>query len=721
MKKILLSFLLIFTLVFPSSVVAIENINIDYSTDGETVTVSVEGEKNRPISIVIEDNTRRYYIDQGITDSNGKAEFITKLEKGKEYDCSVKLDKQEKKIKIIVKDTQDPPAEPDIAYIYIKGYKGVILSKTEVEIQDNDTVMSLTKRVLGVEEISYKVNSGYVSSIDGQEEKDKGSGSGWMCSVNGSFINTSADNVDVRDGSDIKWLYTYDLGKDLGYSFEEQDKIDKAKDILNDKNASEKDIINAIKDVTKYFNQNFGSVKTEKEIKSAVKNADRICDIFLKAAQNAQTDKVAKEVAENSINFIQSLSIILDNTNKEDVKENIDIIVQRSMGATLEIINKIQNKTSIDELIEKIIDTSVNIEDKLANYKSDNNKIREKKVSIQTINEKDNEIEFKLPCRFLEKSSQKRIDKIQIDLGMIKLNLKPNFINTKLGESNLKIEAKKLIDLKVPDNIKNKIGENIVLDLDITIDNKKISEFNEPIEVSIPYNGKTNNERAVSVFLLKDDGTIEPVGGYYDAKSKTVIFITNHFSKYFAKEAVKEFNDITNHWAREEISIMAGKGIINGREDDKFDPDDNIKRAEFAALITRMLKCNADINDTIPFNDVSNDKWYYKDVITAYNNGLINGKTLTEFDPEGNITRQEMAMIISNVLEKKLYKEGNIKELGKFNDESNIAQWAKKAVALTIREEIIKGVEEGKFAPTENATRAQSAVMLYRLYQLVLN
>jgi len=71
-------------------------------------------------------------------------------------------------------------------------------------------------------------------------------------------------------------------------------------------------------------------------------------------------------------------------------------------------------------------------------------------------------------------------------------------------------------------------------------------------------------------------------------------------------------------------------------------------------------------------------------------------------------------------VENKFQPRGNLDDLRKFKDFEEIAPWAREAVALCLREKIMSGVSEGKFAPLENATRAQAAMVLYRIYGLLL-
>ncbi len=81
------------------------------------------------------------------------------------------------------------------------------------------------------------------------------------------------------------------------------------------------------------------------------------------------------------------------------------------------------------------------------------------------------------------------------------------------------------------------------------------------------------------------------MGGLYDPATRTVKFLAVHFSKYFARETVKQLSDLAGYtWAKEAVETLAGKGIISGKGETVFDPGAAVIRAEFAALVTRMLK-----------------------------------------------------------------------------------------------------------------------------------
>ena len=183
----------------------------------------------------------------------------------------------------------------------------------------------------------------------------------------------------------------------------------------------------------------------------------------------------------------------------------------------------------------------------------------------------------------------------------------------------------------------------------------------------------------------------------------------------------KDFTDLQSYeWAEEAIKGLTEKGIIFGRSPTQFDPSASVTRAEFAAMAARMLKYEVADVIQLPFKDVGKDSWYNSVVAAIYANGLMNGKSENEFDPDGKITRQEMAVVIANILKKKSYKPADEAELKTFSDSLSIAEWAKDSVALAAREGIIKGMLDGKFDPGENTNRAQAAVVLYRLYKLFM-
>jgi hypothetical protein len=260
---------------------------------------------------------------------------------------------------------------------------------------------------------------------------------------------------------------------------------------------------------------------------------------------------------------------------------------------------------------------------------------------------------------------------------------------------------------------------------------KELDKYSKPIKITIDFShlGKLSPEQSAwltGVRLENDgEGLLVPIGlgGEYDPETQTFAFFTDHLSFYTVmqsqeKETKIPFTDLQGYeWAREAIGVLSAAGIISGRGEGVFEPGARITRAEFAALVTRLLGYN-DTGMELPFTDVHVNSWYYEAVARAYHHGILSGRSATVFDPESSITRQEMAAIIGRVLRPEGSEGAAAQELGIFSDRDEIAVWAKDGVGLCTIQGIITGMGDGTFAPLQNANRAQAAVMLYRLSPL---
>lgn len=171
------------------------------------------------------------------------------------------------------------------------------------------------------------------------------------------------------------------------------------------------------------------------------------------------------------------------------------------------------------------------------------------------------------------------------------------------------------------------------------------------------------------------------------------------------------FTDILNHWAKNEILEMAEKGVINGKAEKTFAPDDNIKRAEFAAIIARAFELEEGEN---VFSDIDNDAWYNGAVSAVTNAGFMKGAD-GRFRPDDNITRQEIAVVLANISRTKGLN--TTADIPVFEDAGKVADWAKADVEYVTSLGLLNGISTGYFAPLSDATRAQVVVILTRLLE----
>lgn len=176
--------------------------------------------------------------------------------------------------------------------------------------------------------------------------------------------------------------------------------------------------------------------------------------------------------------------------------------------------------------------------------------------------------------------------------------------------------------------------------------------------------------------------------------------------------SIAQFGDIDNYeWAKTAISVLAAKSVINGKADGIFAPADSVTRAEFIKMLTSAFALSG--SGDIKFSDVPKEHWSHEHISAAVANKIANGISETEFGVNDKITRQDMAVLCNRIME---LNEVEVKgDEVRFADEDKIAPYASESVKVLARAGIINGIGDGSFAPRSNATRAEAAVIIYRL------
>ncbi|MFD0677849.1 MULTISPECIES: S-layer homology domain-containing protein [unclassified Paenibacillus] len=189
-------------------------------------------------------------------------------------------------------------------------------------------------------------------------------------------------------------------------------------------------------------------------------------------------------------------------------------------------------------------------------------------------------------------------------------------------------------------------------------------------------------------------------------------------SIYTVIKSSKTFLDMEGHWAKADVEQLTSKLLIKGKSDTRFAPQNQITRAEFAILLARGLGLTA--SDTSKFVDIQSSDWFAPAVGAAVKAGLIDGYEDSTFRPNANITREQMAVMITRAIALTGKKVNAYPvRTPSFVDAPSISGWAKDAVARSVSMGIMNGVTDSTFAPNDNATRAQAAVMLKRSLQLL--
>ncbi|MFD1887160.1 DUF4073 domain-containing protein [Paenibacillus wenxiniae] len=184
------------------------------------------------------------------------------------------------------------------------------------------------------------------------------------------------------------------------------------------------------------------------------------------------------------------------------------------------------------------------------------------------------------------------------------------------------------------------------------------------------------------------------------------------------------FSDMNGSWATAPVSFVTDREIFLGTGDGKFAPNQGMTRAMFAAAIGRLYERSygtLKLSGASPFKDVSSNSWYGTYVNWAAQNGIIQGMSSTAFEPNRNITREEMAALLYRFASfMKVNNTINTDQTLTFTDAGSIGAWAKPAVQFFSQKNIINGRSKTQFAPKQTATRAEAAAVLEGFIKLVV-
>ncbi len=167
--------------------------------------------------------------------------------------------------------------------------------------------------------------------------------------------------------------------------------------------------------------------------------------------------------------------------------------------------------------------------------------------------------------------------------------------------------------------------------------------------------------------------------------------------------------DAISSWAYDAIREATEKSIVKGN-DGRIHPKNPITRAEFTKLIVTIVGIDTNISHTVSFTDVSVNDWFYPYVNAGYKEKIISGYTSSQFLPNGQITREEMATIIARALALPTAQpDTQIKDIG------NVATWAQSSVKAIIAADLMQGYDH-YFQPKHLATREMAIVVAMRAY-----
>ncbi|NUU59635.1 S-layer homology domain-containing protein [Paenibacillus agri] len=253
-----------------------------------------------------------------------------------------------------------------------------------------------------------------------------------------------------------------------------------------------------------------------------------------------------------------------------------------------------------------------------------------------------------------------------------------------------------------------------VYEFGLTVDGKAVTTFKQPITLKLPLKNTEGLDKELLSVTKLVYNSLQFQGGVLDGDY--IVEPRDTFSSYAVLENKVSFSDIASvqAWAGRQIQVVAAKGAIEGVGDGKFAPKSNVTRAEFAKMLIRGLNLE-NSSATQSFSDVRANDWFAPYVAVAAEKGIINGRGDNKFDPNATITRAEMATMISRALKsvKDIKDTASLSALSAFSDAAKISSTLKEGVAFAASHDLVIG-NAGKFNPNNSATRAEAAVIIYR-------
>ncbi|MCL2747262.1 MAG: S-layer homology domain-containing protein, partial [Oscillospiraceae bacterium] len=208
----------------------------------------------------------------------------------------------------------------------------------------------------------------------------------------------------------------------------------------------------------------------------------------------------------------------------------------------------------------------------------------------------------------------------------------------------------------------------------------------------------------------------------FDPDTETMRFALRAPGAYTIGYNPVAFADIQGHWSRDTVAFLASRQIVNGRPGGQFAPADQITRCEFLKLVVDSI----DGLDLPPaagaaFPDVPPGAWYARQIVWAYEMGIVNGLPNGSFLPGRAVSRQDMAVIIHRLIQAMSWKLDIARAAQDFTDQDRVSGYAADAVSLLWQYGVVGGLPNGAFNPRGTASRAEAGAIVKNLMTALLN
>ena len=399
---------------------------------------------------------------------------------------------------------------------------------------------------------------------------------------------------------------------------------------------------------------------------------------------------IGEVTVENEENGQTRIGITLDNKSVIEMLDNDKYkdILSIATETNCDVVVEGLNGQAVKEMEDKSV--RLEIKNEMASYT-----LPAKEINIESIAETFGE--------------QVKLKDIKVEIGISK----PQEVEIKKIEGTAEKMEYELVVTPVNFEIKCRYDNKIV----------EVSKFNHYVErlIEIP--------KGVVYDRITTGVVFDEKGDFYHVPTKVVEINEKYYAKinsltnssYTMIWNPVEFKDVQNHWAKEAVNDMGSRLVISGTGNNLFNPDRDITRAEFAAIVVRALGLKPKTENKA-FVDVKDTDWYNSYIETAFEYKIIFGYDNKKFRPMDKITREEAMVMISRAMGitglKMELKTGETEKLfEEFNDSDTLEEWTKNYIAVCIKAGIISGKNGKLIAPKDSITRAEVAAIVRRLLQ----
>ncbi|AZK45069.1 type I pullulanase [Paenibacillus lentus] len=295
-------------------------------------------------------------------------------------------------------------------------------------------------------------------------------------------------------------------------------------------------------------------------------------------------------------------------------------------------------------------------------------------------------------------------------------------------------EGQRLLKLAEQHERATLISQGKVFDLALYVVTKDgttlmLDRYAAPLHIQFNANAASDDSMAgvrgvLGIYRFNDAGSLSYAGARWSEAGVSARL--SALGKLALAGYDKMFSDVPGgYWASEAIQQLAARQITAGGSEDVFAPASSVTRAEFTAMLVRVLNLEhkldpsmLDPSDSMAYTDVPSSAWYAEAIAAANAAGIVKGRANGTFGSTDGITREEMAVMLMRAYAvMNGARSANSTGDMPFKDSHSIAPWARQAVSEAAALGILRGTGSDLFEPKDQLSRAESAQVIWKLLQ----